>query len=138
MIFLIFCQRIKIKPGLINFYFAVYTWTTRPVENCIRYFQKHIYHHQSKLFFSLTMCTYIYIMASKHQRILFCPGTNSIHKTCMRKKSINSVIILYTYSDLPCVGLWKGIRWWAHGQPGGHNAAYLPANAPHCEMKPNL
>lgn len=39
---------------------------------------------------------------------------------------------------LPCVGLWNGIRWWFHGHPGGHNAAYLPANAPQRDIKPNL
>lgn len=39
---------------------------------------------------------------------------------------------------LPCVGLWNDILWCDHGQPGGQSAAYRPASAPHCDMKPNL
>lgn len=65
----------------------------------------------------------------KAHEIIFTRGLSTVY-------IIYSRIFMNNYS--PCVGLWKGIRWWAHGQPGGHNAAYLPANAPHCEMKPNL
>lgn len=49
-----------------------------------------------------------------------------------------SLNILKKEFILPWVGLWNGILWWVQGHPGGHKAAYLPANAPQREMKPNL